>query len=107
MPTLHFVHPNGQTTSLDAPVGKSIMNVCRDQGFTEVVAECGGAALCATCHVYVDETQYDLFSKPNEVETQMLEFVASEKKSTSRLSCQLLINEQCNDLRIYFPEQQI
>jgi 2Fe-2S ferredoxin len=64
MPTIHFVHPNGQTTSLDAPVGKSIMNVCRDHGFTEVVAECGGLHFRATCHVYVDNTQYNLFSKP-------------------------------------------
>ena len=107
MPKLHFIHPNGQTTSLDAPIGKSVMNICRDYGFSEVIAECGGAALCATCHVYVDESQYDMFAKPNEIENQLLEFVASEKKATSRLSCQLLITENCDNLRIYFPIQQI
>jgi 2Fe-2S ferredoxin len=107
MPTVHFIHPNGQTTSLEVDVGKNVMSTCRDHDFSEVLAECGGSALCATCHVYIDEAQVDVFSLPNEVENQMLEFVASERRPTSRLSCQLTINEQCNNLKIYFPLQQI
>jgi 2Fe-2S ferredoxin len=107
MPTIHFIHPNGQTTSLDVDVGKSVMSVCRDHGFEVVLAECGGSALCATCHVYIDADQFEIFTPPNEVEHQMLEFVASERKPTSRLSCQLTINDQCDDLKVFLPSQQI
>jgi 2Fe-2S ferredoxin len=107
MPRIHFIHTNGQTTSLDVGVGKNMMGICRDYGFTEIVAECGGSALCATCHVYIDEAQGTVFSPVNEVESQMLEFVASERKPTSRLSCQLVINDQCDNLNVYFPNRQI
>jgi 2Fe-2S ferredoxin len=107
MPTIHFIQPNGQTTSLHVKEGNSIMSVCRDHGFEEVLAECGGSALCATCHVYIDADQLALFPPPNEVEHQMLEFVASERKPTSRLSCQLTINDQCDDLKVFLPSQQI
>ncbi len=107
MPTVHFIQTNGQTTSLEVAVGKNLMSFCRDYGFTEIVAECGGSALCATCHVYIDETQGTVFSPVNEVESQMLEFVASERKSNSRLSCQLVINDHCDNLKVYFPDSQI
>jgi ferredoxin, 2Fe-2S len=107
MSIMHFVHTDNQITTIDIPIGKSIMNICKDHGFSEIVAECGGAALCATCHVYIDEGQVDFFAPPNAIETQLLEFVVSERKPTSRLSCQLVVHEKCHDLKIYFPPEQI
>ena len=54
----------------------------------EILAECGGACACATCHVYVDEKWADKTGKASAMEEDMLDF-AFEVKPTSRLSCQI------------------
>ncbi len=50
----------------------------------EIVAECGGACACATCHVYIDEAWMAKVGKPSGMEEDMLDF-AYDVKPTSRL----------------------
>ena len=54
MPTITFVHPDNRSERINANAGDSAMQVAVTRGLTEIVAECGGNAMCATCHVYVD-----------------------------------------------------
>jgi 2Fe-2S ferredoxin len=65
-----------------------------------IVAECGGAAMCATCHVYVDEPFAGLFPAIGEVEDEMLDCAAEGRSASSRLSCQLTMPDQDIILRI-------
>jgi 2Fe-2S ferredoxin len=74
-------------------------------GIAGVVAQCGGACSCATCHVYVDEIWVQRLPPPTSIETDMLE-CAWEPRPNSRLSCQVVLNDSLNGLRVHVPERQ-
>src|SRR5438445_525032 len=54
MPRVTYLHPNGESEELDVAVGMSLMQGATSHGVDGILAECGGNAMCATCHVYVD-----------------------------------------------------
>jgi len=72
-----------------------------------VVAECGGSAMCATCHVYIPEEQLPLLPEMDFVEDEMLGSTAAERRPSSRLSCQIPVTEELDGLVVHLPEQQI
>lgn len=103
---LHYQLSDGSTRSIDAKVGNSIMEAAIQNDIDEVVAECGGSLICATCHVYLDEATAALFDPPDDQELDMLEGVAAERKDNSRLSCQLIIKAELDGHTIHTPERQ-
>jgi 2Fe-2S ferredoxin len=76
------------------------------QGIDEILAECGGNAMCATCHVYVDEAQIDLLPPLTEDEDALLDGAAAERLPTSRLSCQIVVTPELDGLVLRLPERQ-
>lgn len=106
MPTIHFVLPDGSQTALDAPAGHSAMQVATSAGLSGIVAECGGSAMCATCHVYVDDSWLDRLPQPLPNELEMLECTASERQPNSRLSCQIKVDATLDGLVLRLPESQ-
>jgi 2Fe-2S ferredoxin len=72
-----------------------------------IVAECGGAAMCATCHVYVEPSATERLPPINAVEDAMLDSVSDERKKNSRLSCQLSVTPEFEGLVLYLPRCQI
>jgi ferredoxin, 2Fe-2S len=107
MPSITYVHTDGSREVLDVPVGTSVMRAAILNGVDGIVAECGGEMMCATCHVYVDEPYLDCLSAQSDDEKAMLEFTASERKSNSRLSCQLVATPEMDGLVVYLPESQV
>jgi len=58
---------------------------------------CSGNAMCCTCHVYVDNANDDIkLTKKETAEKDMLD-LAFEPKSTSRLACQVRLQEVPDD----------
>lgn len=82
------------------------MDTAIQNDIDEVVAECGGSLICATCHVYLDEATAALFDPPDDMELEMLEGVAAERKENSRLSCQLIVKPELSGHTILTPERQ-
>ena len=72
----------------------------------EVVAECGGSLICATCHVYLDEATAALYDPPDDMELEMLEGVAAERRENSRLSCQLIVKSELAGHTVHTPDRQ-
>ena len=107
MPNITYVHPNAVREVLDVPVGTSVMRAAILNGIEGIVAECGGEMMCATCHVYVDETQLDRTPHQSDDEKAMLEFTASDRRPNSRLSCQLVVTPEMDGLIVYLPETQV
>lgn len=104
MPKITYVLPDGLETVLDAEPGTSVMRTAVSHGVPGIVAECGGSAMCATCHVYVETEAAEGLPAVSDVEDEMLDCTASERCANSRLSCQLHVSE---DITVRLPETQV
>ena len=107
MPTIVFIHPDNRSESIDAVVGESAMQAATGNGIDEIVAECGGNAMCATCHVYVDENWIGRLAAMGDEENALLDGVATERQPGSRLSCQIKIEQGLDGLVLRLPERQV
>jgi 2Fe-2S ferredoxin len=92
--------------TLQVPEGQSLMQAAVSAGVRGIVGECGGSAMCATCHVYVDEAFAEQLPAPLETELEMLECTASERLPNSRLGCQIKLSAALDGLVVRLPERQ-
>ena len=106
MTQLTYVWPDGRRQSIEASAGQSAMQAAARAGLAGIDAECGGACACATCHVYVDERFLDRIAAPAPMETEMLEFIAAERRPGSRLACQLTVTPALDGLVLHVPTHQ-
>jgi 2Fe-2S ferredoxin len=81
------------------------MQAAMDSLVPGIVAECGGYANCATCHVYVDPAWADKLPAPEEAEEVMIES-AFDVRTTSRLSCQIQVTPETDGLIVRLPVTQ-
>lgn len=88
----------GTEHDLEALDGWRVMEVIRDWG-VGIKAECGGACACATCHVYVDPAWVDRLVPPTDEEIDRLD-EAMLVDDTSRLSCQILMSDALDGLKV-------
>jgi len=106
MPKIVFELPDGGELRVDGRAGDSIMQTATAAGITGIVAECGGSAMCATCHVYVDAAWAGRLSAPLANELEMLECTAAERLSNSRLSCQIKLSAELDGIAVRIPDRQ-
>ena len=106
MPEVIFIQPDGQREALDIPVGLSVMQGAADAGIHGIVAECGGNAMCATCHVFVAEEFLARLPPMDENEYGLLDGTAVPRRPNSRLSCQLPMTASLDGLVVALPARQ-
>jgi len=106
MPHIIFRLPGGETRTVDGLNGENLMEAARKGGISEIIAECGGALSCATCHVYIDDNWLSKVPPPEAAETDMLE-VVPELRTGSRLSCQILLSDELDGLLVEVPASQV
>jgi ferredoxin, 2Fe-2S len=107
MTSVAFIHPDGRRESIEADIGYSAMVAATMAGVDGVLAECGGNAVCATCHVYVDEAWLDKLPPINASEDALLDGTATERQANSRLSCQIEITPELDGLTLRLPDRQV
>ena len=107
MPSINFVHSDKRSERVEATVGDSVMQVATGHGVDGIVAECGGNAMCATCHVYVDEGWLPRLAAMSTEENELLDGVAAERQPNSRLSCQIKVTPELDGLVVRLPDRQI
>ena len=103
MSQITYVQPGGEARTITAKAGQSVMRAAMENDIAGIVAECGGNAMCATCHVYVDPKDAILLAALEENEQEMLDCTAAERMASSRLSCQLPATQ---DMTVRIPEEQ-
>ena len=88
----------GQVHELDAPtdMGMNMMELCKSAELP-VEGTCGGMAMCASCHMYV-ESDHDLQEKSDDEEDMLDEAFFVEDKS--RLGCQLYLTNELDGLKV-------
>ncbi len=89
---------DGAVHQLEGLDGWRVMEVIRDWGLN-IKAECGGSCTCATCHVWVDRDWYDKLPPASDDEEDLI-FSTLDQKPTSRLSCQILLSEELDGLKV-------
>ena len=105
MPLVTFITHDQVEHEVHVAPGTTVMHAAIDNGVPGILADCGGACSCATCHCYVDDAWVEKTGPADEVEAQMLDFVM-EPKETSRLSCQIVVNDELDGLVVHLPAAQ-
>jgi 2Fe-2S ferredoxin len=105
MPKITYRDGSGGEQIVEAEIGSTVMEAAIKNGIPGIVAECGGACACATCHVYVDEAFMSLVGDPQPMEEDMLDF-AYDVRPNSRLSCQIRVREEIDGLVVTTPDKQ-
>jgi 2Fe-2S ferredoxin len=106
MPKVTYVQFDDARETFDIATGKSLMLGAQSNGVAGILGECGGQAMCATCHVYVDAKDLEILPPMSDDEDAMLDDAASERKPTSRLSCQIEACDELDGIIVYLPEEQ-
>ena len=105
MPKIAFIQPDGQRRVVDVQAGISLMEAARAHGIAGILALCGGACACATCHVYIDDDGTRGLVPPEDMEEGMLENVALPRPN-GRLACQVIVTPRMEGLEVAIPAQQ-
>jgi len=96
---------NGDVQDLEIPddMSLSLMEALKASEYS-IMATCGGMALCATCHVQVLEG-LERLPLINEDELEMLDTLP-DATDTSRLACQLRINDTLSNAYILIKGEE-
>lgn len=106
MPTVTYILPSGISRQVDLPAGISVMQGALNNRIEGILGECGGNAMCATCHVYVEAPFLDRIPAAKENEKFMLSIAAEGPRPNSRLSCQIKMTDELNGLVVRIPRKQ-
>jgi 2Fe-2S ferredoxin len=93
---------DGVQTPIEVPEGISLnlMEVLKGSDY-DILATCGGMALCATCRVQVLQG-VDQLPPPGDAELDMLDTLPFVEDDT-RLSCQIRVNENLQGCLFKIP----
>lgn len=99
MPKLCVKNRKGAEIVVEARSGLSIMENIRDLD-ASVDAICGGLCSCATCHVYIEPAWHARLHARSYEEDMMLESSRNFDSDRSRLSCQIIMSDALDGLRV-------
>jgi ferredoxin-2, mitochondrial len=95
---IHVIDREGHKHNLDVPtdMNLNLMEVCKSYDLP-VEGTCGGMALCASCHVYIESHHH--LHEQSEDELMMLDQTFNVKNN-SRLGCQIRMKDKLNGLTV-------
>jgi ferredoxin, 2Fe-2S len=100
MPKLIVRNASGVEREIEGRVGFSLMEILRDAGVPEILAICGGACSCATCHVHVEGGPVEALPPLGSDEDDLLDG-SLHRAPNSRLSCQIRLEPRLDGLRLF------
>jgi ferredoxin len=101
MARFSFINRDGSKTSVSAEYGKTVLDVAHENN-VELEGACEGSMACSTCHVILEPKLFDQLEEPCEREEDLLD-LAPGLTDTSRLSCQIKVDERCEGTEIRLP----
>lgn len=105
MTRITFIEHNGTPHTVEATDGETVMQAATGNMVPGIIAECGGACSCGTCHGYIDPRWTDKFPPPATDEAGMLECVI-DRQDNSRMTCQLKVRPELDGLVVRLPLSQ-
>lgn len=104
MTKVTFISADGESqTVVDAPPGTNLLDLAQANG-QPLEGTCEGQMACSTCHVIVDGEDFAKLPRASESEEDMLDLAAGATR-TSRLSCQINLEERWESLTVRMPAE--
>ena len=98
---LIFVTTEGETVTAEGEPGESLLRAAQRAGMP-LEGTCEGQMACSTCHVIVAAEWFDRLAEASDEEEDMLDLAAGVRR-TSRLSCQIVLDEALEGLEVEIP----
>lgn len=105
MVSVTFVAPDGSRRDIEGQIDESVMEIALAADIPQIVADCGGAMSCATCHIHIAPNWLAVTGAAEGDEVAMLE-MAIDPDETSRLSCQVRLTDAMDGLVVNLPTRQ-
>ncbi len=103
MPRVIYIDSQGHRHEEEVQVGFTLMEGAFNQGLPGMVAECGGAAACGTCHSYIDEKWLAQVPPIEDLEDSML-FMVNDRRANSRLACQIHVTDALDGIELHIAD---
>jgi ferredoxin len=100
---VHFTTSRGERVEALGEAGDSLLTLAQGAGLP-LEGTCEGQMACSTCHVVVDPEWFAKLPSAGEEEEDMLDLAAGVRR-TSRLSCQILLDEDLDGLSVSLPTE--
>lgn len=101
MPGMTFILRDGSRKEVEAPNGLSILEIAHKHS-VDIEGACEGSLACSTCHVIVEEADYERLPDAREDEEDMLD-LAFGLTRTSRLGCQIIMCDELDGITVRLP----
>jgi ferredoxin len=103
MVRVRFIGRDGGVTEADGAAGTPLLDVAQAAAMP-LEGTCEGQMACSTCHVVVAPEWFDKLPPAVEEEEDMLDLAAGVAR-TSRLSCQIVLEERLDGLEVRIPAE--
>ncbi len=98
---VRFIATDGSIREVAANVGDRLLDVAQADG-QPLEGTCEGQMACSTCHVIVTAEDFARLSPASEMEEDMLD-LATGATRTSRLACQIWLDDALDGLTVRIP----
>ena len=105
MVNVMFIDAGGVEFPVESPEGSSLMEAAIEHEVPSIVGFCGGMCACGTCHCYPAPQWAGRLSAVSDTEEDTLKRVL-ERRSVSRLACQIRLDAHLAGLIVHLPERQ-
>jgi ferredoxin len=95
--------PKDEKVVAEAEPGASLLEVAQNAGMP-LEGTCEGQMACSTCHVIVDPAWFERLPAAVDDEEDMLDLAAGVTR-TSRLSCQIVLDQSLDGLEVRIPDE--
>ena len=103
MPKVTYVDSTGGRHNVEVQTGFTLMEGAYNLPIPGMVAECGGAAACGTCHAYIDVEWLPRLRPVEDLEDMML-YMVDDRRKNSRLCCQIHITEDLDGIEVQIAD---
>jgi ferredoxin len=98
-----FVSAGGATKDVQAQDGDNLLDIAQAAG-QPLEGTCEGQMACSTCHVIFEAADFAKLPKASEDEEDMLDLAAATTRH-SRLSCQITLKDDYDELTVHIPAE--
>ena len=101
---VRFLSADGRDQrEVEAPSGARLLDIAQADG-QPLEGTCEGQMACSTCHVIVAAEDFDRLPRASAEEDDLLDLAAHVTR-TSRLACQIMLDEDLGSLTVRIPPE--